>query len=83
MLLFSAFRSKNTPTVPHQTIQLLCEKNEKIQKIMIFPIANRGNSGVLKEGNLRLAAKRQIGILTSQNILYLCNYCELDESPNT
>ena len=37
ILLFSAFRYKNTPTVSHQTIHLLCEKNEKIQKITIFP----------------------------------------------
>ena len=47
--VFSAIRSKNTPTVSHQTIHLLCEKNEKIQNITIFPIVNRGSNGVLNK----------------------------------
>ena len=47
IFIFSAFRSKNTPTVPHQTIQLLCEKNLKIQKIVIFLSQPEGTAAFL------------------------------------
>ena len=53
---FPAFWSKNTPVVPHQTIQLVCKKIPKMQNSRFF-YCNRGNSGVLNkmqiEGNMK------------------------------
>ena len=44
---FSAFWSKNTPTVPHQTIHLLCEKITNYRKSGVFPSQTAGATALL------------------------------------